>query len=414
MGQYIGARYVPKFMGTYDATQAYENLCVVDNGQGTSYISQKPTPAGTPLTDTNYWAIYGTTSGAIINLQNQIGALSQLNTTTQNNLVDAINEVYDDVANIVTAKKHIVIIGDSWADEVNDSDVQMNTVLHNRFNATIHNYAYGGTGFDVPNGYDYQLTLMQADITNNAYARDDIMCVILMCGLNDHYGGATASVFASRLQDWYDKCIAIIGTSPHIPIYWFQNYSLENDINVTNKTTLLQQRNYYQSVINNVESDLIYVPMFGFIDGTQWKNDRHPNANGHKQLADNMVNVLNGEPPIMHKYQRIEAVINNPTLSSSDALVNIDYYVNFSGQELKTYIDVSAVALSTLSTSIYVNYSHTPTTNLTNCILPQDVLMADNTYIHFSITPYGSPTFTSSQGRYYIEVPNPLKDFVVI
>ena len=76
MGQYIGARYVPKFMGLYDATQAYENLCVVDNGLGTSYISQKPTPAGTPLTDTTYWAVYGASSGAIINLQNQIDALT--------------------------------------------------------------------------------------------------------------------------------------------------------------------------------------------------------------------------------------------------------------------------------------------------------------------------------------------------
>ena len=46
--QYVGARYVPKFMGTYDNTQAYENMCVVDNGLGTSYISKKPTPAGTP------------------------------------------------------------------------------------------------------------------------------------------------------------------------------------------------------------------------------------------------------------------------------------------------------------------------------------------------------------------------------
>lgn len=72
MGQYIGARYVPKFMGVYDATQAYENLCVIDNGLGTSYITRKPTPAGTPLTDTTYWAVYGASSGAIINLQNQI------------------------------------------------------------------------------------------------------------------------------------------------------------------------------------------------------------------------------------------------------------------------------------------------------------------------------------------------------
>ena len=57
--EYIGARYIPKFMGTYDNTQQYENLCVVDNGMGTSYISKKIVPAGTSLTDTEYWAIYG-------------------------------------------------------------------------------------------------------------------------------------------------------------------------------------------------------------------------------------------------------------------------------------------------------------------------------------------------------------------
>lgn len=75
MGQYIGARYVPRFMGTYDATQDYEALDVVDNGLGTSYISKIPTPPGTPLTDTDHWAIYGASSGAIVNLQNQIDDL---------------------------------------------------------------------------------------------------------------------------------------------------------------------------------------------------------------------------------------------------------------------------------------------------------------------------------------------------
>ena len=73
--QYIGARYVPKFMGAYDVTQEYEALCVVDNGLGTSYITKIPTPAGTPLTDTTHWALYGASSGAVINLQNQIDAM---------------------------------------------------------------------------------------------------------------------------------------------------------------------------------------------------------------------------------------------------------------------------------------------------------------------------------------------------
>ena len=56
--QYIGARYVPRFMGTYDNTQQYEALDVVDNGSGTSYIARKIVPPGTPLTDTEYWFVY--------------------------------------------------------------------------------------------------------------------------------------------------------------------------------------------------------------------------------------------------------------------------------------------------------------------------------------------------------------------
>ena len=78
MSNYIGARYVPKFIDDpYDPTQAYEALCVVDNGFGTSYISGIPVPPGIPLTNTNYWHIYGASSGAVINLQNQIDNLYQ-------------------------------------------------------------------------------------------------------------------------------------------------------------------------------------------------------------------------------------------------------------------------------------------------------------------------------------------------
>lgn len=76
MSQYVGARYTPKFMNDpWNPTQAYENLCVVDNGMGTSYISNKPVPAGIPLTDTEYWSIYGSYSGAILDLQNRVGTL---------------------------------------------------------------------------------------------------------------------------------------------------------------------------------------------------------------------------------------------------------------------------------------------------------------------------------------------------
>lgn len=74
--RYVGARYMPKFMGYYDATTEYEALSVVDNGMGTSYVSNKPVPAGTPLSNNEYWEVYGASSGAIINLQNQIDTIN--------------------------------------------------------------------------------------------------------------------------------------------------------------------------------------------------------------------------------------------------------------------------------------------------------------------------------------------------
>lgn len=70
--QYIGARYVPKFIDDpWTDTIEYEVLSVVSVG-GTSYISGDTVPVGTPISDRNHWHIYGASSGAIINLQNQI------------------------------------------------------------------------------------------------------------------------------------------------------------------------------------------------------------------------------------------------------------------------------------------------------------------------------------------------------
>ena len=75
--KYIGARYMPKFMGTYDATTAYEALSVVDNGSGTTYVANKPVPAGTALNNTEYWSVYGASSGAILDLQNRMSTAEQ-------------------------------------------------------------------------------------------------------------------------------------------------------------------------------------------------------------------------------------------------------------------------------------------------------------------------------------------------
>ncbi len=52
--KYIGARYVPKFMGAWDKSSEYAALSVVyTNDQ--SYVSRKTVPANTEITNTEFW-----------------------------------------------------------------------------------------------------------------------------------------------------------------------------------------------------------------------------------------------------------------------------------------------------------------------------------------------------------------------
>ena len=129
--QYIGARYVPRFVGTYDPTQSYEALDVVDNGSGTSYIAKIPTPANTPLTDTDHWFLYGSSSGAIVNLQHQIDDMKD--GTVPGSLQEQINENTSHITALtalITGKRIGVLsqytsAGNTLDDALNDDNISI-------------------------------------------------------------------------------------------------------------------------------------------------------------------------------------------------------------------------------------------------------------------------------------------------
>lgn len=227
--EYIGARYVPKFMGTYDASQIYEALCVVDNGLGTSYISKVPTPAGTPLTDTDYWAIYGASSGAIINLQNQIddmqdGSLSgslqnQINAIntdignmsdlSDNDIVSAINNLK--ASNVESkwtldamAEKTVILIGDSWGTSNGISVNNWCDLLEPYFHKAYKS-AQGGYSFNL-SGYSY-ITLLN----NVSVDPDDKIDAIIAIGGANGVNSGDVTAFINACKTSYPDSEIIIG-----------------------------------------------------------------------------------------------------------------------------------------------------------------------------------------------------------
>lgn len=58
MGTFKGKRIIPKHDGVWNQKKEYEELTIVlDAESGDGYISRKPVPAGTVLTDTDYWSL---------------------------------------------------------------------------------------------------------------------------------------------------------------------------------------------------------------------------------------------------------------------------------------------------------------------------------------------------------------------
>lgn len=192
--EYIGARYVPKFMGNYDITQAYEALCVVDNGSGTSYISKIPTPAGTPLTDTTYWAIYGASSGAILNLQNQIDNIN-------NNELPALKKPSNNYLKY-SGERLVVFIGDSYT-QVPSSNTSFVGRVANYLGITssqYHNIGVSGDGLD---GYK-----IQVDNYNYTDA-DSVTDVVITGGINDaHSDISDISTIEAKIDTLYNAVVA--------------------------------------------------------------------------------------------------------------------------------------------------------------------------------------------------------------
>lgn len=160
---YIGARYVPLFVGDWNDQTVYEPLSVVNYNNGT-YTSKKTVPAGILPTNTEYWALTGNYNAQVEAYRQEVVALGQdvddLETTVGGlesqvaGLAGDVTDLDDRVTDLeenppevdfykskLTGKK-LILVGDSLvaADNVNG----LNYWLEQTYGMSVTVYGYNG------------------------------------------------------------------------------------------------------------------------------------------------------------------------------------------------------------------------------------------------------------------------------
>lgn len=224
--QYIGARYTPKFSGTYDATQAYEALEVVDNGSGTTYIARKPVPPNIPLTNTEYWLVYGSSSGAILDLQDRM-------TDAESDITDLQSDVNVISSSILTMGGQLNTVANTANSAKNDVDAIKNREEVKERNILIFGNSYvdrgsanklaacfdhsykvteGGIGFLTYTGHTRTfINLVTEAMANSEIPNESITDVIFVSAMGDTRGYCydTSNAYSSLLTA-ISSCAALL------------------------------------------------------------------------------------------------------------------------------------------------------------------------------------------------------------
>lgn len=109
MSKYIGNRIVPRHDGIWDKAKEYEPLTIVyEEATGDSYLSRKPVPAGTLLSQEEYWAMCSRFSEQMaLYRQNTAADVATLRKMTAQDVADITQKV--DAANsaVVASKSEM-------------------------------------------------------------------------------------------------------------------------------------------------------------------------------------------------------------------------------------------------------------------------------------------------------------------
>ena len=213
--QYIGARYVPKLATPlqWNENMAYEALTIVTDGNGNSFTSRKPVPAGIALTNAEYWANTG-------NFNAQLAELDDSLTTILSDIATIEQEI-EDIGSSITpvGMKKIIFITDSYGVVPNTKFYEL---LRQRFglaSGDVFVSAVGGAGFvEAVNSFDVNLTTLLSSMSSAN--KNSVTHVFVVAGANDMvYGNKTAVQIINGISNFMNVVYSDLPNTCQVHIF---------------------------------------------------------------------------------------------------------------------------------------------------------------------------------------------------
>lgn len=206
--QYIGARYVPLYMGDWDNTRNYEPLSIVTDANGNSFTSMKDVPAGTPLNNRDYWVQTSSFSGAVDALGRRVSDAEEQIEGLHGDIDRVQTEINAVEAEIEEMKSNglLVALGDSFlaATALPDSDRAVTKIAEN-LGMEKKNFCSNGAGFFEDATYN---NVLKEFLDGWSGMSDDekksLKIILIGAGINDINRDATIS-----LAQWKSRFSAV-------------------------------------------------------------------------------------------------------------------------------------------------------------------------------------------------------------
>lgn len=309
--QYIGARYVPLFDGAWSATKNYEPLTVVEDGNGNSYTSKKDVPAGTPLTDRDYWMLTATFSGAVEQLRRDVTEVQEnveTLTTDTAAMKEDIEEIREELSTV--EGDNVILISDSYGvPGVTGGTSWLQDIIGMLpENWNVETYASGGLAFAyaADNLLSFQHYITDSVVPVTVFEATKVKKVLIAGGANDgnliFNGTFSASEIAARTRDTINAITAAFPNA-QISIAFVGNYKLRD-----HREAYVKARNAWKegaSVSKNgaFVDNAVYILRNDAYIGDQ---NIHPTREGSYQIALGMANYLkNGSLTVSYENRNV-------------------------------------------------------------------------------------------------------------